>query len=98
IKRMTYSTRLTAARRKRSGAIDKRTRLPPSMIERPSWASLLETAVREPGLVHSAYQQFHRYSLGNQILAMWQCQLRGIPPGPIATFPQWKEMGRYVRK
>ncbi len=57
-----------------SGAFYKETPLAPAvMIERPSWASLLEAAVREPGLVHGAYTQFHGYSLGNQILAVLQC-------------------------
>ncbi len=29
---------------------------------------------------------------------MSQCAEREIPPGPMATFPRWKELGRHVRK
>ena len=29
---------------------------------------------------------------------MFQCHERGIAPGPMATFPRWKELGRHVRK
>src|SRR5688572_18852849 len=63
-----------------------------------SFADLLASAVTEPGTISSAYQQFHNYSIGNQLLAWGQCLGRGIQPGPMATFPKWKELGRYVRK
>jgi hypothetical protein len=36
--------------------------------------------------------------LGNQLLAMVQCQQRGIEPGPISTYPGWIEKGRQVRR
>ena len=36
--------------------------------------------------------------LGNQLLALFQCFERGIQPGPLATWPKWKELGRYVKK
>jgi antirestriction protein ArdC len=45
-----------------------------------------------------AYSAFHFYSLGNQLLALVQCQMRGLQPGPINTFLKWKELGRYVRR
>ena len=64
----------------------------------PSFADLLASAVTEPGILSSAYQQFHNYSIGNQLLAWSQCLQRGMQPGPMATFPRWKELGRYVRK
>jgi hypothetical protein len=63
-----------------------------------SWAALLDEAVKEPGFIHEAYSRFHNYSLGNQLLALFQCIMRGIRPGPLATFPKWKEIGRYVMK
>ena len=66
--------------------------------DNPSFAGLLRSAVAEPGTLSSAYQQFHNYSLGNQLLAMFQCHRRGLKPGPMATFPRWKELGRHVRK
>jgi len=63
-----------------------------------SFVDLLRSAVSDPGIVSAAYRQFHNYSLDNQLLAWGQCLERGIQPGPIATFPKWKELGRYVRK
>ncbi len=63
-----------------------------------SWAALLEEAVRKPGHIHDAYSQFHNYSLGNQLLALFQCLERGIQPGPLATYSKWKELGRFVKK
>ena len=63
-----------------------------------SFADLLRSAVTDPGVVSTAYQQFHNYSIGNQLLAWAQCLERGIQPGPMATFPKWKELGRHVRK
>jgi antirestriction protein ArdC len=63
-----------------------------------SFAALLDRALTEPGIISKAYTAFHGYSIGNQLLALVQCLHRGIQPGPIATFPKWKELGRYVRK
>ncbi len=63
-----------------------------------SFAALLESALNEPGTISAAYSAFHNYSFGNQLLAMSQCMAREIPLGPIATFPKWKELGRFVRK
>jgi hypothetical protein len=62
------------------------------------WSQLLVEAVRKPGLLLEAYSAFHNYSIGNQVLALTQCQRRGIKPGPLSTFPGWKEKNRYVRK
>ena len=62
------------------------------------FAALLQSAVHEPGTLSQAYRQFHNYSLGNQLLALSQCHDRGIPPGPLNTFPGWKALGRHVRK
>jgi antirestriction protein ArdC len=62
------------------------------------WTALLQKAVSTPGFIHSAYSAFHGYSIGNQLLALWQCDVRGITPGPIATFKAWQDKGRYVRK
>ncbi len=52
----------------------------------------------EPGLILRAYSAFHGYSLSNQIAALIQCQMRGIEPGPINTYPGWRKQGRQVRK
>ena len=57
------------------------------------FAALLQSVVHEPGTLSQAYQQFHQFSLGNQLLAMFQCHERGIPPGPMATFPGGRNSG-----
>jgi hypothetical protein len=63
-----------------------------------SWAALLVEAVTKPGFIHEAYSRFHSYSIGNQLLALFQCATRGLQPGPLATFPKWKSLGRSVKK
>ncbi len=62
------------------------------------FTDLLQKAVTEPGTISQAYRQFHTYSLGNQLLAWGQCLARGLTPGPMATYPKWKALGRCVRK
>ena len=64
----------------------------------PKWSALLIEAVTKPGLIMKAYRAFHGYSTGNQILALVQCQMRGLQPGPINTFPKWKDLGRFVKR
>src|SRR5437899_1379349 len=64
----------------------------------PKWSALLVEAVNKPGLIMKAYSAFHQYSLGNQLLALVQVQLRGLQPGPINTFPKWQELGRHVKR
>jgi hypothetical protein len=64
----------------------------------PKWAALLVEAVNKPGLIMEAYSAFHNYSIGNQILALVQCHLRGLQPGPINTFPKWQTLGRVVKR
>jgi N-terminal domain of anti-restriction factor ArdC len=61
-----------------------------------SWAALLQEAVTKPGYIHEAYSRFWNYSLGNQLLALFEC-LENVQPGPLATFLKWKEMGRHVK-
>jgi hypothetical protein len=62
------------------------------------WAALLIDAVEKPGVIAEAYRQFWNYSVGNQLLALFQCFARKIEPGPIHTFLGWKECGRFVKK
>jgi antirestriction protein ArdC len=64
----------------------------------PKWSALLIEAVTNPGLIMKAYRAFHSYSIGNQLLALVQCQMRGLQPGPINTFPKWKDLGRFVKR
>ena len=61
------------------------------------WAELLREALTRPGMIHEAYSRFHGYSFGNRIAALAQCHERRIPPGPIATFRKWKDLGRSVK-
>lgn len=63
-----------------------------------SWAALLQEAVTKPGYIHEAYSRFWNYSLGNQLLALFECLERNVQPGPLATFLKWKAMGRHVKK
>lgn len=63
-----------------------------------TFAELLDKAVREPGVLSAAYHAFHDYSVGNQILAWWQCHERNIPLGPISTFKGWQAKHRHVKR
>jgi antirestriction protein ArdC len=63
-----------------------------------SWAALLDEAAKKPGFIHDAYTRFHDYSLGNQLLVLYQCVERTLPLGPLASFLKWKELGRRVKK
>ena len=63
-----------------------------------TFADLLRSAVSDPGVLSAAYRQFHTYSISNQLLAWSQCLGRGIQPGPLATYPRWRELGRQVRR
>jgi antirestriction protein ArdC len=62
------------------------------------FSDLLAEALRVPGIISNAYSLFWNYSIGNALAAIFQCHARGITPGPIATFPRWKELGRHVRR
>jgi antirestriction protein ArdC len=63
-----------------------------------SFADLLRSAVTDPGTISGSYSAFHNFSIGNQLLAWGQCVARGLQPGPMATFPKWRELGRHVKR
>lgn len=63
-----------------------------------NWERLLEEAVNNPGLLTEAFGKMYGYSIGNQMLALWQCSVMGIEPGPLATYKRWQELGRQVSK
>jgi len=63
-----------------------------------AWSALLADAVARPGVISEAYSRFWNYSIGNQLLALWQCAVRKLEPGPINTFLRWKELDRMVKK
>ena len=67
-------------------------------VDIPKWSALLVEAVNKPGMIMEAYSAFHNYSIGNQILALVQCQMRGLEPGPLNTFPGWQALGRSVKR
>ena len=67
-------------------------------IDQTQMQELLHKAVHEPGLIHSAYSNFHNYSVLNSLWALIQCYGRGIEPGPISTYKGWQALGRHVRK
>jgi hypothetical protein len=62
------------------------------------WSMILVDAVSKPGVISEAYCRFWNYSVGNQLLAMFECTVRGIEPGPINTFLGWRDCGRHVKK
>jgi N-terminal domain of anti-restriction factor ArdC len=64
----------------------------------PNFSELLIDAIKRPGSVMQAYSAFYNYSVGNQLLALFQCMFRGLEPGPIKTFPGWKDCGRNVKR
>jgi antirestriction protein ArdC len=66
--------------------------------QKVDWSAILADAVATPGVISEAYSRFWNYSVGNQLLAWFQCLERKIPAGPIHTFLGWKELGRTVRK
>ncbi len=63
-----------------------------------AWANLLNEAITKPGMILAAYSAFHNFSIGNQVLALVQCQQRELTPGPIATYPAWLSKNRQVKK
>jgi hypothetical protein len=67
-------------------------------VDIPKWSALLVEAVNKPGMIMETYSAFHEYSIGNQILALVQCQLRGLEPGPVNTFPGWQAPGHKKRE
>ena len=71
---------------------------PTERHEEIQFRQLLEEALTKPGTLMKAYSLFWNYSLGNQILALFQANRRGIPLGPIASFNRWKELGRHVKR
>lgn len=62
------------------------------------FSQILATALTEPGRINAAYSVFHRFSLGNMMLAAEQLISRGMELSPIASFGTWKDRGRMVQK
>ncbi len=67
-------------------------------VDSTKWTELLAEAVSKPGVISKAYRSFYGYSIGNQMIALLQCQMRKLEPGPISTYPGWKAKGRQVKR
>ncbi|HEY7118887.1 MAG TPA: ArdC-like ssDNA-binding domain-containing protein [Tepidisphaeraceae bacterium] len=85
-------------KRKGSSSAPSPSERPPDPSDHPQWSRILADAVATPGLIHRAYSRFWNYSVGNQLLAWFQCVSRKLAPGPINTYRGWRECGRHVRK
>lgn len=70
----------------------------PNTQEHATWGELLHSAVHTPGKLLAAYTAFHNYSFGNALLALEQCNCRGIEPGPLNSYKGWLSFNRQVRK
>jgi hypothetical protein len=68
------------------------------MDNKINWSHLLQSAVKESGLIMKAYSLFHNYSYSNQIAAIVQCSQRGIEPSPLNTYQGWQALKRQVKK
>ena len=62
------------------------------------FSKMLTEIVSEPGHLSTAYSAFYGYSLGNQLLALFECYERSIQAGPINTYKGWTALGRQVKK
>jgi N-terminal domain of anti-restriction factor ArdC len=63
-----------------------------------TWSDLLRDAISIPGKLLEAYTAFHNFSVGNSLLALFQCYEREITPGPLNTYKGWRQLGPQVRK
>jgi hypothetical protein len=63
-----------------------------------SFEQLLVEAIDKPGRILEAYHAFHDYSVGNQLLAFWQCALRGLPVGPLNTYKGWQSFEPWLTR
>ena len=64
----------------------------------PDYKQLLSDAVTKYGELSKFYSMFYRFSVGNMLLAVSQLEERGLPYNRVATYKQWEELGRQVKK
>lgn len=62
------------------------------------WKTMLDEALSSPTTFNEAFRHFHNFSIQNCLLAMIQCQFKGIEVGAINTYKGWQQLGRNVRK
>lgn len=67
-------------------------------MKNETYEAMFFGALEKNGKLLKGYSNFHRYSFGNQLFAMWQMIGRGIEVSPIATFKKWQSLNRQVRK
>lgn len=60
--------------------------------------AILAAALEQPGMISGAYRAFHRFSMGNQVLAAMQLMGRGLALSPLASYRAWQDKGRQVKK
>lgn len=63
-----------------------------------NFSELLTNAVSQKGRLLEAYSSFHNYSFANQLLALQQCEVRGLKISPLSTFLNWQKKGRRIKK
>jgi hypothetical protein len=59
-----------------------------------NYEAIAKETLTQSGKLCAAYRYFHRYSIGNQFLAIMQL----AQAEPINTYNGWKELGRQVKK
>ncbi len=67
-------------------------------MKNQDYTDLFKTALEGEGKLLKGFSSFHKYSFGNQMLAMWQMKGRGIDISPINTFKGWQKLGRQVQR
>lgn len=67
-------------------------------MKNEQYEQMFHMALTKDGKLLKGYSNFHRYSLGNQLWAMFQMIERGIEISPIGTFKKWNELGRQVQR
>ncbi len=67
-------------------------------MKNETYEKLFELALKGEGAMLKGYSNFHRYSFGNQLFAMYQMVERGLAITPIATYKKWASLGRQVQK
>lgn len=67
-------------------------------MKNETYQTLFEQALKSQGKLMKGFSNFHNYSFGNQMFAMWQMLSRNQEIAPIATYKKWQELGRQVKK
>jgi len=60
-------------------------------------SGLLNEALTEPGIISDVFSVFHNYSFANTMQVLYQCMVKDIEAGPMASESKWKAMGRTLK-